>query len=70
MAIRTIRIPVFPRKQVDHSVIANITQTLEVWRERSRQRRHLAALSAEQLDDIGITAGEARAESTKPRWQA
>jgi uncharacterized protein YjiS (DUF1127 family) len=34
----------------------------------ARQRRALAALPPERLDDIGLTIEEARTEATKPLW--
>lgn len=36
---------------------------------RARQRRQLAALSREQLKDIGISACEAKREAAKYFWQ-
>jgi uncharacterized protein YjiS (DUF1127 family) len=40
------------------------------WVQRSRQRRQLAALTPEQLRDIGITSEAAQREAAKPFWQA
>jgi uncharacterized protein YjiS (DUF1127 family) len=39
------------------------------WRERARQRRHLANLNDHMLRDIGHTRGDVRAESSKPFWR-
>ena len=36
----------------------------------ARQRRALADLPAERLDDIGLTASQARAEARRPFWDA
>lgn len=33
-----------------------------------RQRRALASLDPERLDDVGITPGAARAEASRPFW--
>ena len=44
--------------------------TIETWRERARQRRHLAEMSVEMLTDIGISRSAARAEAGKPFWSA
>jgi uncharacterized protein YjiS (DUF1127 family) len=44
--------------------------TLDMWRERARQRRHLAEISAEMLGDIGVSRSAARAEAAKPFWIA
>jgi uncharacterized protein YjiS (DUF1127 family) len=35
-----------------------------------RSRQALAALSEEQLNDVGITASEARVEAARPIWDA
>ena len=40
------------------------------WAMRHSTRRALGELEAHQLADIGKTAEEARAECTKPFWQA
>jgi uncharacterized protein YjiS (DUF1127 family) len=37
---------------------------------RSHQRRQLAALTARELDDIGIKTDAAAAEAAKPFWKA
>jgi uncharacterized protein YjiS (DUF1127 family) len=39
-----------------------------IWRQRSRDRQMLAAMSIRELQDIGITAREARCEANKPFW--
>jgi uncharacterized protein YjiS (DUF1127 family) len=41
-----------------------------IWRRRSRDRQMLAAMSKRELQDIGITALEARCEVNKPFWRA
>ena len=43
-------------------------KTLKLWRERSRQRRMLSMLDAEQLDDIGLTQEDVQREISKPFW--
>ncbi|NNG02831.1 MAG: DUF1127 domain-containing protein [Inquilinus sp.] len=43
---------------------------LFVWRERSRQRRHLRHLDDRLLRDIGLTRQDARGEAAKPAWRA
>lgn len=40
-----------------------------LWAERQATRRALERLDTRLLDDIGLTAREARAESGKPFWQ-
>ena len=41
-----------------------------LWLRRSRTRRALTALDVRLLDDIGLTAGERRAECAKRFWRA
>ena len=51
-------------------VIRYSIKTVGLWSARARQRRELAALPYEFLDDIGITREEALREARKPFWQA
>jgi uncharacterized protein YjiS (DUF1127 family) len=44
--------------------------TVETWQDRASQRRTLASLPPELLEDIGVTADRAGAEIRKPFWQA
>ena len=44
--------------------------TLALWRQRTRTRRGLAALTARELADIGLTRTQQRIECAKPFWQA
>ncbi len=46
------------------SIVARIRAALAL----SHQRRALAALSDEALDDIGVTRLDAHAEATRPVW--
>ncbi len=41
---------------------------VKLWNQRSRQRSQLAALSVEQLDDIGISREQVEIEAAKPFW--
>jgi uncharacterized protein YjiS (DUF1127 family) len=43
---------------------------IRVWRERRHARRQLAAMSARELQDIGICPGEIVHEIGKPFWQS
>ncbi|WP_299024502.1 DUF1127 domain-containing protein [uncultured Sulfitobacter sp.] len=43
-----------------------LRETVTLW----SSRRALAALSAEQLDDIGISRADATAEARRPVWDA
>jgi uncharacterized protein YjiS (DUF1127 family) len=49
--------------------LASARHTIELWRERSEQRRHLAQLNARNLKDIEITRTEAEIEANKPFWR-
>lgn len=50
--------------------IGEAVNTLALWRERARQRRHLRSLTPAQLQDIGVSAAAARFEAAKGFWQA
>lgn len=47
-----------------------LRSTLSLWRQRARERRELALLSARDLKDLGMTQGSARFEASKPFWRA
>lgn len=47
-----------------------LVATLVLWRQRTRTRRHLAALTSRELADIGLTWTQQRIECAKPFWQA
>lgn len=49
---------------------AQTWSTIDLWRERARQRRDLAEMSADMLRDIGVSPSAARAEAGKPFWVA
>lgn len=42
--------------------------TIGLWRERARQRRKLAEMSPQMLEDIGVSVSAARAEASRPFW--
>ena len=46
----------------------NLIAVLRTWISLSRQRRALATLSDAQLDDIAVSAQEARTEANRPIW--
>ncbi len=46
-----------------------ILETLLVWQERDRQRRHLAALDDRLLRDMGISRADAAREAAIPFWR-
>jgi uncharacterized protein YjiS (DUF1127 family) len=43
--------------------------TLILWQRRLSTRRALAGLETAQLEDIGLTEAERRAECAKPFWK-
>jgi uncharacterized protein YjiS (DUF1127 family) len=44
-------------------------ETLLIWLERARQRRHLRTLSDHMLRDIGLSRADVEGEAGKPFWQ-
>ena len=48
----------------------DLIATLSAWAATARQRRALAQLDAEALDDIGLTAEMAENEAQRPFWDA
>ena len=44
-------------------------KTLQLWFERSRQRRHLASLNDHMLKDIGLDRTDVSIEIEKPFWR-
>ena len=70
MSTTTIRLPGIVQGDVVRTVVSAGLATLKLWHSRGRQRRHLARLTAAQLDDIGISTSEAIAEAAKPMWRA
>jgi uncharacterized protein YjiS (DUF1127 family) len=51
-------------------LFAQISETLHVWRERQRNRRQLAELSARDLHDVGLSWSDIVYEVEKPFWRA
>jgi len=52
------------------SVWSQVKQCLTEWRRRARPRQELMYLGAMELNDIGMSRGEAEFEASKPFWQA
>jgi len=46
-----------------------VLQRLKFWRQRSKQRKHLASLDDHLLDDIGYTRKQVKIELAKPFWK-
>ena len=70
MTTTTIRLPDTVQGDVVRPAVAAGLKTLKLWRSRARQRKHLARLTPQQLDDIGISISEAITEAAKPMWRA
>ena len=51
-----------------HVLSRRFAQTVFLWHERARQRRHLQGLSDHMLRDIGLTRADVHAECSKPFW--
>jgi uncharacterized protein YjiS (DUF1127 family) len=51
-------------------VLADLRETLRVWRERQDQRRQLAELSERDLHDVGLSWSDVAFEAEKPFWRA
>ena len=49
--------------------LRGVVDQIRIWRERARQRRHLAGLNDHMLRDIGLTRGDVMAEFSKPFWR-
>jgi uncharacterized protein YjiS (DUF1127 family) len=43
---------------------------LQVWRDRSRQRRELAQWTDRDLHDVGLSWSDIASEAEKPFWRA
>ena len=52
------------------SLLAQISETVHVWRERERQRRELAQWTARDLHDVGLCWSDIVHEAEKPFWRA
>ncbi|MEP1768680.1 MAG: DUF1127 domain-containing protein [Sulfitobacter sp.] len=55
-----------PAPRTGPSVLQRIVQITALW----RSRRALAALTEDQLADVGLSASEAQAEAERPVWDA
>jgi uncharacterized protein YjiS (DUF1127 family) len=51
-------------------LIARFLATLEMWRQRSRERAALAQLSQRELADFGATTADVYRELSTPFWRA
>jgi uncharacterized protein YjiS (DUF1127 family) len=51
-------------------VLAQLSETIHVWRERYEARRQLAQWSERDLHDIGKSWSDVAHEADKPFWRA
>jgi uncharacterized protein YjiS (DUF1127 family) len=63
----------FVRPSRAKAEIGFVTRLLDMvmgWRDRARQRRHLAELDDRLLRDIGVSRAEVEGEISRPFWAA
>ena len=53
-----------------HEFFARVAATLDIWRQRIKQRNTLTELNTRLLADIGISEAQRLAEISKPFWRA
>jgi uncharacterized protein YjiS (DUF1127 family) len=51
-------------------ILAQLSDTFLVWRERQRQRRELAQWTERDMHDVGISWSDIAHEVEKPFWRA
>ena len=51
-------------------ILAQLSDTFHVWRERQRQRRELAQWTDRDLHDVGLSWSDIVHEAEKPFWRA
>jgi uncharacterized protein YjiS (DUF1127 family) len=56
----------------DHGsgLLAQIRETLHIWRKRQSERRQLAELTERDLHDVGLSWSDVVFEAEKPFWRA
>ena len=62
---------IFPVPKPQNAVVKllnRLSQTLVIWTQRARQRRQLAEMEQERLNDIGISPSQVSKEIAKPFW--
>jgi uncharacterized protein YjiS (DUF1127 family) len=57
------------RGKAKDGLAVRVFDTLMVWLDRIRQRRHLAELDDRLLRDIGVSRSEVHQESSRPFWR-
>jgi uncharacterized protein YjiS (DUF1127 family) len=51
-------------------VLAQLSETLQTWRQRYRTRQELAQWTDRDLHDVGLSKGDIAFETEKPFWRA
>jgi len=51
-------------------LIARLSETFHIWRQRQLQRRQLAELSERDRHDVGLSWSDVVNEAEKPFWRA
>ncbi len=51
-------------------LLAQLSDTFHVWRDRQRQRRELAQWTDRDLHDVGLSWSDIVHEAEKPFWRA
>jgi uncharacterized protein YjiS (DUF1127 family) len=67
MSICTHELMINNHKQ---SILAQLGETLHVWRARQRMRRELAQWIERDLHDVGLSWSDIAYEAEKPFWRA
>jgi uncharacterized protein YjiS (DUF1127 family) len=52
------------------SLLAQLSETFHIWRQRQIDRRQLAQLSDRDLHDVGLSWSDVAYEAEKPFWRA
>ena len=50
--------------------VSRLVEMMQEWRDRSRQRRHLASMDHHMLRDIGLSLADVEQETHKPFWRS
>ena len=51
-------------------LLAQLGETIHVWRDRQRQRRELTQWTERDLHDVGLSWSDIALEAEKPFWRA
>jgi uncharacterized protein YjiS (DUF1127 family) len=51
-------------------LLAKLSETFHIWRQRQIDRRQLAELSDRDLHDVGLSWSDIALEAEKPFWRA